>query len=44
LRSFGSSVIAVSQSGAMTLGKIAAVLAEGEGLQAHAASAQARLK
>jgi histidinol dehydrogenase len=39
-----TSLIAVSQSGAMTLGKIAAALAEGEGLQAHAASAQARLK
>jgi histidinol dehydrogenase len=39
-----TSLIAVSQSGAMTLGKVAAALAEGEGLQAHAASAQARLK
>ncbi|HWA39000.1 MAG TPA: histidinol dehydrogenase, partial [Burkholderiales bacterium] len=39
-----TSVIAVSQSGAMTLGRVAAALAEGEGLQAHAMSAQARLK
>jgi histidinol dehydrogenase len=39
-----TSVIAVSQQGAMTLGKTAALLAEGEGLQAHALSAQARLK
>jgi histidinol dehydrogenase len=39
-----TSVIAVSQEGALTLGKISATLAQGEGLQAHALSAQARLK
>jgi histidinol dehydrogenase len=39
-----TSVIGVSQSGAMTLGRVAATLADGEGLQAHALSAQARLK
>jgi histidinol dehydrogenase len=31
-----SSLIEVSEQGAQTLGKIAAVLAYGEGLQAHA--------
>jgi histidinol dehydrogenase len=39
-----SSVINVSQAGAQTLGKIAAELAYGEGLQAHARSAELRLK
>ena len=39
-----TSVIAVSQSGAKTLGKISAVLAGGEGLTAHARSAQMRFK
>jgi histidinol dehydrogenase len=39
-----SSLIEVSEQGAQTLGKIAAVLAYGEGLQAHAQSAQLRLK
>jgi histidinol dehydrogenase len=38
-----SSLIHVSQAGAQTLGKIAAELAVGEGLQAHAASASLRL-
>jgi histidinol dehydrogenase len=38
-----SSVIEVSQQGAQTLGKIAAELAYGEGLQAHARSAELRL-
>ena len=38
-----SSLIHVSQAGAQTLGKIAAELALGEGLQAHAASASYRL-
>lgn len=38
-----SSLIQVSQAGAQTLGRIAADLAEGEGLSAHAASAQYRL-
>jgi len=38
-----SSMICVSADGAQTLGKIAAELAYGEGLQAHARSAQLRL-
>jgi histidinol dehydrogenase len=39
-----SSVLFVSEAGAQTLGKIAAELAYGEGLQAHARSAELRLK
>ena len=39
-----SSMIQVSEAGAQTLGKIAAELAYGEGLQAHARSAELRLK
>ena len=39
-----SSIIHVSEVGARTLGKVAAELAYGEGLQAHAASAEYRLK
>jgi histidinol dehydrogenase len=39
-----SSLIEVSESGAQTLGKIASVLAHGEGLQAHARAAEMRLK
>lgn len=39
-----SSLIHVSEQGAQTLGKIAAELAYGEGLQAHARSAEFRLK
>ena len=39
-----SSVIGVSQAAAVRLGKLAAVLAEGEGLSAHARSAQMRFK
>ncbi len=39
-----SSLILVSQAGAQTLGKIASTLAYGEGLQAHARSAEYRLK
>jgi histidinol dehydrogenase len=39
-----SSIIHVSEAGAQTLGKIAAELAHGEGLQAHAKSAEYRLK
>ena len=39
-----SSVIAVSQQGAVTLGGIAAELARGEGLDAHARSAEYRMK
>jgi histidinol dehydrogenase len=38
-----SSIIEVSQAGAQTLGRVAAELAYGEGLQAHARSAQLRL-
>ena len=39
-----SSVIEVSEAGAQTLGEIAAELAYGEGLQAHARSAEYRMK
>ena len=39
-----SSLIMVSQDGAQKLGKIASTLANGEGLQAHAKSAEYRLK
>jgi len=39
-----SSLIEVSQTGASTLGPIAAELAHGEGLQAHARAAEMRLK
>ncbi|MDB5838069.1 MAG: histidinol dehydrogenase [Herminiimonas sp.] len=39
-----TSVIQVSEAGAQTLGKIAAELAYGEGLQAHARSAEFRLR
>ncbi len=39
-----SSLIMVSQTGAQTLGKIASTLANGEGLLAHAKSAEFRLK
>jgi histidinol dehydrogenase len=39
-----SSVISISEAGATTLGKIASVLAEGEGLSAHARSAEMRFK
>ncbi|MBS0307485.1 MAG: histidinol dehydrogenase, partial [Proteobacteria bacterium] len=39
-----SSIIEVSEAGAQTLGKVAAELAYGEGLQAHARSAEYRLK
>jgi histidinol dehydrogenase len=39
-----SSVISVSPDAARTLGKVAAILAEGEGLQAHARSAEMRFK
>jgi histidinol dehydrogenase len=38
-----SSLIEVSQAGAQTLGRIASVLAQGEGLQAHARAAEMRL-
>ena len=39
-----SSIIHVSEAGAQTLGKVAAELAYGEGLQAHARSAELRIK
>ncbi|TFY99624.1 histidinol dehydrogenase [Ramlibacter rhizophilus] len=39
-----SSLIEVSEEGAQTLGRIASVLAHGEGLQAHARAAEMRLK
>jgi histidinol dehydrogenase len=39
-----SSLIQVSAEGATRLGKIAATLAYGEGLQAHARSAEYRMK
>lgn len=39
-----SSLIYVSEAGAQTLGRIASVLAHGEGLPAHAKSAEYRLK
>jgi len=39
-----SSIIHVSDAGAKTLGRVAAALAYGEGLQAHARSAEYRLK
>ena len=39
-----SSLIQVSQQGAAKLGKIASILAHGEGLQAHAKSAEYRFK
>ncbi|HQS32653.1 histidinol dehydrogenase [Polaromonas sp.] len=39
-----SSIIEVSEQGAQTLGKIAAEIAYGEGLQAHARAAEMRLK
>jgi histidinol dehydrogenase len=42
-RTARSSLIQVSQAGAQALGKVAATLAYGEGLQAHAASAEYRL-
>lgn len=39
-----SSVIEISEAGAQKLGRIASTLAHGEGLQAHARSAEMRLK
>jgi histidinol dehydrogenase len=39
-----SSIIFVSEAGAQTLGKVASELAHGEGLGAHARSAEYRLK
>ena len=39
-----SSIIAVSKSGALSLGRVAATLARAEGLEAHARSAEWRMK
>ncbi|MCB1979900.1 MAG: histidinol dehydrogenase, partial [Burkholderiaceae bacterium] len=39
-----SSIIEVSEAGAQVLGPMAAALAYGEGLQAHARAAELRLK
>ena len=39
-----TSVIAVSKDGALTLGKIAKTLADGEGLPAHARAAEMRMR
>ncbi|WP_114649944.1 histidinol dehydrogenase [Pseudothauera hydrothermalis] len=39
-----TSIVHISEAGAQTLGKVAAILAHGEGLQAHARSAEMRLK
>ncbi|THF63742.1 histidinol dehydrogenase [Pseudothauera nasutitermitis] len=39
-----SSIVHISAAGAQTLGKVASILAHGEGLQAHARSAEMRLK
>ena len=39
-----TSIINVSQAGAKTLGNIASILANGEGLPAHARSAEMRFK
>ncbi|NMG63976.1 histidinol dehydrogenase [Azoarcus indigens] len=39
-----TSIVHISEAGAQHLGKIASVLAHGEGLQAHARSAEMRLK
>jgi histidinol dehydrogenase len=39
-----SSLILVSSEGAQILGQVASTLAHGEGLQAHARSAEYRLK
>ena len=39
-----SSLICVSESGVQTLGRIAMIMGEGEGLEAHACSARYRIK
>ncbi|MDT3670833.1 MAG: histidinol dehydrogenase [Aromatoleum sp.] len=39
-----TSVIQISEAGAQTLGSVASILAHGEGLQAHARSAEMRLR
>ena len=38
-----TSIIQISEAGAQTLGRVASTLAHGEGLQAHARSAEMRL-
>ena len=39
-----TSIVYISEAGAQHLGKVASILAHGEGLQAHARSAEMRLK
>jgi len=39
-----TSIVHISEAGAQHLGKVASILAHGEGLQAHARSAEMRLK
>ena len=39
-----TSIIEISEAGAQTLGRVASILAHGEGLQAHARSAEMRLR
>ncbi|MGL1833162.1 histidinol dehydrogenase [Rhodocyclaceae bacterium SMB388] len=39
-----TSIVHISEAGAQTLGRVASVLAHGEGLQAHARSAEMRLR
>lgn len=39
-----TSIIEISEAGAQTLGKVASILAHGEGLQAHARSAEMRIR
>jgi histidinol dehydrogenase len=39
-----TSIVSVSKAGATSLGKVASTLAEGEGLSAHARSAEMRFK
>jgi histidinol dehydrogenase len=39
-----TSIVHISEAGAQTLGGVASILAHGEGLQAHARSAEMRLK
>jgi histidinol dehydrogenase len=39
-----TSIIQISEAGAQTLGRVASILAHGEGLQAHARSAEMRLR
>jgi len=39
-----TSIVQISEAGAQTLGRVASILARGEGLQAHARSAEMRLR